>query len=203
MAIVKESLQVDTSSQPEQMPAGSSVPRTGVSRDHQVSIVMNQACPRCVYSIGLMDTIGSELILAGALYFNNKDGTRILNTVAQRLRAGATPNSIFDVEGLGSFTLWNVRDDWLRQLMPEAVSYYANRYVTAYQILPDKYHWTIDIPAMDIPVVDKTWNAAMNRAWRWLREEWPYDVPRNSVATTNLAALRGGYDHGGDALGGR
>lgn len=157
------------------------------SYGHHVYLVTGEASPRYAYSIGLTGTLGRELILAGAIHYSAEEAKRIINELADRLREGAASDSAFIVEGLGSFTLRSVRGHWVELLMLGALDYYGSREVAAYQVLPDKDHWTVDIPNFE-----EEWDAPANGPWRWLREEWLYPVPRNSLATTNLAALRGG-----------
>lgn len=64
--------------------------------------------------------------------------------------------------------------------------YYQTRDIPAIQIVPDKDHRTIDVPDMSAP-----WNALAEPVWQWLKEPWIFPVPKESTATTNLAALRG------------
>jgi len=79
-----------------------------------------------------------------------------------------------------------VDSSWATEFMLAAFDYYQKRDIPALQIVPDKAHWTIDVPDMSVP-----WNANTEPAWRWLHEPWTYPVPKNATATTNLAALRG------------
>lgn len=153
---------------------------------HHVYLVTGEASPRYAYSVGLTGTLGIELLLAGAIQFSAEEVRRIVNGVAEQLRHGVGAESAINLDTLGSFTLRRVHSGWVRLLMLGAVDYYRDREVVAYQILPDEAHWTIDIPALD-----DEWSAAANQPWRWLQEEWPYEVPRSSLATTNLGALRG------------
>lgn len=63
---------------------------------------------------------------------------------------------------------------------------YNVKTIDAYQIVPDEAHWTVEIPDLSQP-----WSPRVAPAWRWLHERWTYPVPRDSVAITNLDALRG------------
>jgi hypothetical protein len=42
-----------------------------------------------------------------------------------------------------------------------------------------------------VPDLSHPWTAAEGHGWRWLFDEWPYPVPKNSMALTDLDALRG------------
>jgi hypothetical protein len=64
--------------------------------------------------------------------------------------------------------------------------YYQVQTIHAYQIVPDETHWTNEIPDLS-----QTWSLELAPAWRWQYEEWIYPVPVDSMAITNLDALRG------------
>jgi hypothetical protein len=93
---------------------------------------------------------------------------------------------VFDLEGLGSFTLREVHCSWAEKLMLGAFDYYKRRNISALQIMPDKAHWTIDVPDMT-----GEWSPSSTPVWRWLEMKWNFPVPNDSTVATNLAALRG------------
>lgn len=141
--------------------------------------------PRFAYTIGVSESIGVELILAGAsLYMFDEVGT-INNDIVEQLKA-KRDRRVFEVSGLGSFTLREVHSSWATELMLGAFDYYQRRDIPALQIVPDKAHWTIDVPDMSVQ-----WSATTEPVWRWLKEPWTYPVPEDATATTDLAALRG------------
>jgi hypothetical protein len=76
---------------------------------------------------------------------------------------------------------------WAKTLMLGVFDYYKVKTIDAYQIIPDEAHWTIEIPDLSQP-----WSLKSAPAWRWSYEPWTYPIPRDSVALTNLDALRGG-----------
>jgi hypothetical protein len=67
-----------------------------------------------------------------------------------------------------------------------AFDFYQRRDIPGFQIAPDNERWTLDIPDLTRP-----WNAKSEPVWRWLHEPWEYPVSPESVASTNLDALRG------------
>jgi len=152
-------------------------------RGHHIYVVSGSVIPRFVYSIGLSDSVGAELILAGAIFYTKDEIIRVVNEIAERLSAGPE-RRLFEIAGLGSFALQSVHASWAKALMLGAFDYYERKAITALQILPDKSHWTIDVPDMSV-----AWSPAT--AWQWLRESWTYPVPEDATATTNLGALRG------------
>lgn len=150
---------------------------------HHIYVVSGGAIPRFVYSIGLSDSIGAELILAGAIFYTKDEVVRVVNEIAAQLKA-APKRRVCPVSELGSFSLQSVHVSWAKELMLGALDYYKRSEIVALQVLPDDSHWTIDVPDMSA-----AWTPAT--AWRWSREPWTYPVPENATATTNLDALRG------------
>ncbi len=157
------------------------IARTGL----HVYVVSGGSTPRFAYTIGVSESIGAELILAGAIFSMKDDVLEIINGIFAQLKA-QRDREVFDIAGQGSFTLRRVHSSWATEFMLGAFDYYEKRDVAAFQILPDKIHWTVDIPDMSAP-----WSGAKEPVWRWLREPWPYPVSKDATATTNLAALHG------------
>ena len=150
-----------------------------------VYLVMSDVTPRFAYTIGLSELIGAELILAGAIFYMKDDVLQIIKAVASELNADRARRTC-NVTGQGSFSLRQVHGSWTTEFMLGAFDYYQKREIPALQIVPDRAHWTIDIPDMTAP-----WSATTEPVWRWLREPWTFPVPKNSEAVTDLAALRG------------
>ncbi len=67
-----------------------------------------------------------------------------------------------------------------------AFDFYKVDNIPSLQIVPDKKHWTIDIPDLAQP-----WTEFSQPLWKWLNKSWDYSIPKHSTAVTNLAALRG------------
>ena len=139
--------------------------------------------PRYLYTIGLSERIGAELILAGAIFFMGKEALRIVDTIATEWGSSKTS---YTIEPLGRFSLRKADLSWTRPLMLGAVDFYGNPSVEAWQILPDPAHWTLDIPDMR-----ELWSASGAPVWQWKHVPWSFSAPRSSTAATNLAALRG------------
>jgi hypothetical protein len=162
------------------------IERNIAEHGQHIYLVMGTPSPRYAYTIGITPVAGLELVLAGAIFYDDDEAYRIVSELAERLRAGADPSTRFRIKGLGCFGLVKARKDWTSALLLGAVDYYEGREAVAYQVLPDEGHLTNDVPDMT-----KVWSAPGNRAWTWFEREWPFAVPKDSVATTNLAALRG------------
>jgi hypothetical protein len=154
-------------------------------RGYHLYIVSGEEIPRYAYTIGFLESFGAELILAGAIYYMMNEIERIVPSVGHQITGRGTDGA-FPVDSFGSFTLRKADESWVAGLMLGARDYYKVPEVNVFQLVPDKAHWTIDVPDMR-----KAWSAKEEPIWRWLHEDWPYTVPRKSTVTTNMAALRG------------
>lgn len=154
---------------------------------HHIYIIAGGPAPRFSYTIGLRETVGSELVLAGAVFYMSSEVTRIVNHLASQLRAGQALDSGFRVDGLGSFSLRRMHPSWESEMVLGALDYYDATEASAYQIVPDDEHWTVDVPDLA-----RERSVTAEPVWKWISEPWSAPVPRDSRATTNLAALRGG-----------
>jgi uncharacterized protein DUF4262 len=154
---------------------------------HHTYIVSGAEYPRFAYTIGVSETLGFELILAGAIFYMADDVMRIINDIASTMKQQETREAQeLDVESCGYFSLRQVDPSWATALMLGALDFYGVEEIPALQIVPDAAHWTIDVPNLSEP-----WSPITAPAWRWLRETWTYPVPSKSTVTTNLSALRG------------
>lgn len=160
------------------------IARTGC---HIYVVAGAAATPRYAYTIGVSESIGAELILAGSSFYVNDDVAPILNAIAAQLNPQLDWEAMkFEVAEQGSFILRKAHSSWATEFMRGALDYYDVREVPALQVVPDKAHWTIDVPDLSAP-----WSATTEPVWRWMREPWTYPVPEDSTAATDLAALRG------------
>lgn len=149
-------------------------------------IIMGGTIPRYSYTIGLNETLGAELVLAGAIYYSGDDVTKIINGVNNFLTNNKKDfGEVFIIEGLGSFVLKKVVSSW-QMLLQGALDYYNINSIESYQIIPDNDHFTIDIPCLY-----KDFNSLSEKIWKWLKEEWSYNIPSDSSVVTNLKAMYG------------
>jgi hypothetical protein len=154
---------------------------------HHITLVSGSEVPRFAYTIGISRIIGAELVFAGGTFYSAEEVQRIINEIAKNLVATSTPDHlIVVVDALGSFSLRQADMSWSSALMLGAFDFYQSRDIPGFQIVPDNAHWTLDIPDLTRP-----WNAQSEPVWRWLHEPWENSVSPQSVATTNLDALRG------------
>jgi hypothetical protein len=156
-------------------------------KGHHIYVVSGAPEPRFVYTIGLSEKLGAELILAGAIFYVLEEVVRIVNEIAAKLEPKVAWETLScTVDSCGSFFLRKTDASWANALMLGALDFYQATEVPAFQIVPDKDHWTIDVPDMSNP-----WTTNTAGAWRCLHEPWTHPVPVKSTAVTNLAALQG------------
>lgn len=152
-----------------------------------IYLVAGAAIPRFAYTIGLRGEAGSELVLAGASFYSAVQVKLILNEAAKHIGSAVDSQQYFvELGSLGTFFVRKVDSTWARALMLGAIDYYGQDGISAWQVVPDRDHWTLDVPDLTRP-----WDARLEPCWRWLHEPWVYPVSARSVATTNLGALRG------------
>jgi hypothetical protein len=158
------------------------IERHGVS----VTLVSGGPLPRFAYTIGLRESVGFDLVMAGASYYTAREVHAVLNDVAAGLRAGSTARAL-PLPALGQVSLSPADASWSSALGLGASDFYGVSNPAVAQVVPDGQHWTIDVPDMT-----HEWKPGREPIWRWLRQSWEYGLSPSSVATTNLAALRGG-----------
>ena len=73
----------------------------------------------------------------------------------------------------------------MRLLLLGAVDFHGDS-VSAVQLLPDPATRTIDVPDLS-----RAFDPTAEPVWAWMTEPWPFAVPPESVAMTNLDVLRG------------
>ncbi len=151
---------------------------------YHVYLVHGGPCPRFAYTIGLSDTCGAEIVLAGAAFYSGVEVKRVIDDWASRLLKNETSESI-DHNGLGASFTRKVCPSWVRLLLLGATDFYG-RQVSACQVFPEPSHSTVDVPDMSVE-----WYAVNEPVWQWLQLPWSFPVCEESVVMTNLDALQG------------
>jgi hypothetical protein len=125
--------------------------RENIARSGQhIYMVIGETTPRFAYTIGVSESAGVELILAGAIFYMSDDVEKIILKTVAHLKASGD-RKLVEVVGLGSFTLREVDSSWAKELMLGVFDYYQKKDIPALQIVPDQDHWTIDVPNMSVP----------------------------------------------------
>lgn len=148
----------------------------------QYCVVGGQA-PRFCYTIGLKEKAGFELIFGGGYFYNNEEASHIVDNYAKFLL-----HLSYDEKSIENFFLRDALAGWVDLLMLGASDYHGRKGESflAKQIVPMGDGFTLDVPKMDVD-----FRSPVNLPWRWGFEDWPFDVPENSFAVTDLACLRG------------
>lgn len=151
-------------------------------------VICDAVIPRFVYTIGLTAASLPEIVMAGAVYYSDREAYEIVNMTAQRLLSGGSIGGHVSTEHLGGFTLGDVSQAWAQETMLGVFDFFACETCWAHQILPDTPLRTLDTPDMgsqDGPLMDPV--------WRWINgvEQWTHSVPPSSVVVTDLGFLSG------------
>ncbi|EGR0061514.1 TPA: DUF4262 domain-containing protein [Vibrio vulnificus] len=153
---------------------------------YHVYIISGGQSPRYAYTIGLSQKIGQEIVLSGAAFFSNNEVKTIIDHVASQLASSVVLPTVIDCGRFGQFSQRVVDSSWSKQMLLGALDYFELEEIEAIQILPDKAHWTYDIPDMSKP-----FNVKLEPVWKYLSEAWDIDLPESSVAVTDLDVLQG------------
>src|SRR5713226_613975 len=92
-------------------------------RGHHVYVILGGATPRYAYTIGISESIGAELILAGDSFYSSDEVVTIINDIAAGLKSDREALK-FNVAGQGSFTLRKAHASWATRFMRGALDYY-------------------------------------------------------------------------------
>jgi hypothetical protein len=150
-----------------------------------VTAVSGGAFPGFGYTIGLLaKPFGAELVYAGGCSATSNEISTILNHAAAQLADELrTENS---VTGSASFGLRAVHESWQSQLLLGVYDYFDTDSFSAFQVtIPDA---ELDI---ETPDLSRAYDPATEPIWQWLREPWPYAIPKSTWVMTNRPALQG------------
>lgn len=154
---------------------------------HHIHLVFGGPSPRFAYTIGVSQELRVEIIFAGASYYSTEDVNQIVNFIVAKIKTEKSWHKLnFEINSLGSFSVHAVDASWSKMMMLGAYDFYKTENIQSLQIVPDKKHWTIDIPDLTKP-----WSCFSQPLWKWLGESWKFSVPDHSTTITNLAALKG------------
>lgn len=163
--------------------------RNNIEKDNfHITVVQSSEVPRFAYTIGNIEKLEFELVLAGNLNFLYEDVLLIFNSIVPNLTKDFNYKEFsIDLGEMGIFKLSEVDSSWSKLMMLGVYDYYNIDDFKAYQIMPDQNHKSLDIPNMS-----NTWNNE-NIIWKWLDDtvKWNLDVPQNSRVITELKVLFG------------
>jgi hypothetical protein len=115
-------------------------------------VVTGGGYPHFGYTIGLTESLGAELILAGSYFYRLDDVSKVIQNVRDTLSPPVDWNAArAETESWGTFSVRKVETSWAAALMLGAFDYYPGKSIEAYQIVPDEAHSTIDVPDLSQP----------------------------------------------------
>jgi len=154
---------------------------------YHVTLVNGIDMPRFAYTIGCKEKFGAELIFAGGEYYSKNNISDIIDKLVKELRKGTDwQNLSITINSLGTFSLSKTDKSWSELLALGVFDFYNEDDIQILQIIPDKYHLTLDTPDMS-----KKFEVSLQPIWQWLVREWDYPIPRNATVVTNLDVLYG------------
>lgn len=139
--------------------------------------------PHFAYTVGLYNTFGFELVLAGG-FISTKDYESKFHAIYAGLTAGADANSVFRCEGSGEMKLLEIHSSWSERMILGVYDYHNLDSVRAMQILQSG-EALLDVPAMSGPFNEH------NTIWKWLSVQWDKNTPQGAYVITNVQFLRG------------
>jgi len=146
-----------------------------------ITFVKAGVVPRFAYTIGLSNKLDPELLIAGGSYFFEQELFKIIEALANK---GFDGNRMETEYGVFQGKL--VHESWKSLLMLGANDILDKKF-DAIQIVPED----IGRLTMDIPDASIERSRDTSRSWRWLSDIWSFPIPKQSVAITNMDALRG------------
>lgn len=151
-------------------------------------VVKQNLTPRFSYTIGLIESLGYELILCGSIYFETFEQLDEIFDETIKILLRDKDKRFFKINDLGDFKIKEVNYSWSSLMMLGALDYFKIDKICALQIIPaDIEKYTLDTPDMSKP-----W-CSDDKIWKYLSDDvsWEHNVPKHSVAITNLKALKG------------
>jgi hypothetical protein len=145
-------------------------------------------CPRYIYTIGLYEKIGFELILAGTSYIDDDNACELLQFMAAALLKAKSKRKFSRKLGRQTieFKLTQVDPTWSEKLILGATDYYSNPTIKAMSLVIGEQFQTIDVADLS-----GSFDKNAKSPWKWLDSKWPFPIPQESMAITNLNALFG------------
>src|SRR4029079_8154612 len=83
--------------------------------------------PRFAYTIGMRESIGAELVLPGAAFFDLADVQGIITPRADLLGGETGSEAALALDRLGAVTLRRAHQSWVQRLLLGALDYYNLR----------------------------------------------------------------------------
>ncbi len=150
-----------------------------------MTAVASGPLPKWVYTVGLRETVGYDLVYAGGAKLSVNGAASIVSAAAAAVTADPGTDRL--VAAGSRLVLHEVDPSWSSALMLAALDFYDTDRVEARQVVEFQDR------APDTPDMSRPWNPDEQPIWRWLGPEpWPYDaVAAETKTVTNIQALEG------------
>lgn len=146
-----------------------------------ITLVKNGQHPEYSYSIGLLEKIGFELILAGG-FVSEEDNELVFNEIYEKLEIDKRIKN-FNISNNKKFSLNVVDYTWSKKLMLGVYDYYNLSNMKVFQIIPEN-------KTLDVPDMSNEWNN-QDSIWKWIDLDWNLNAPFNSFVITDIYAMKG------------
>lgn len=158
-----------------------------IQSGRHIYAVMGEESPRYLYTIGLKERVGVEIVLTGQSTLPLQAAHHLVNLISDELQRGTAPKDLsVSLEPYGPFTLGEVHPSWSQRLMLGVLDFYNCKSFRALQVLPPSEQRTIDTADMSKP-----FSPSEHPVWQWFEAPWPYPVSSSSRVITNHDALKG------------
>lgn len=162
----------------------------GNIRDHgrHIYSVTGGYSPRFLYTIGLYEKAGVELLFAGGAFVEAREIASVLNRAAVLIENGHEPSQLhLRCDHLGAMRLVQTDTSWASRLLLGALDYYDLPALPVWQLIPED----VEKSSIDIPNTAEPFREKADPAWRWLEQKCPHDIAQGSMAITDMDLLLG------------
>lgn len=163
----------------------SNVKKSIINNGYYIATVLAGPQPAFLYSIGLLNQFGFELAFCGGGNYTIKELEFIVDLYCQKIKDSYDINKKLNIYELGQFSLVKCHESWSDKIALGVYDYYNTNKVCLLQIVPENRNRILDVPDMSVK-----WNRE-DGIWKWLDEDWCFDVPPRSIVITNFDALKG------------
>lgn len=154
---------------------------------HIYSVIGGES-PQFLYTIGLYEKSGVELVFAGGALFEKRSIASLLNRAAAIVETGQRPSDLrMHDDDIGPVRLIKTHQSWVSRLLLGALDYYDIPNLPVWQMIPEddeRY-------SFDIPNTAKSFDVNSHPVWRWFDQACPQEIPKNSIAVSDLDVMLG------------
>jgi len=152
-----------------------------------INVVNQKLTPRYAYSIGLINSCGFELVLAGCMDLLYDDVISIMNNIGNKLlKHDETIDAQFILGQNGLYKLRKIHESWSEIMLLGAKDFFNFDDIPSCQIYPCN-----DKISFDVPNMDEIFLPNSQPIWSWLTNENNSTFPIDSKVIVNKDILFG------------